>query len=79
MMFALCPNDWTAIRAGRDCIRAGHALEVWRDDSLVYRLGLTQELIERRRAKRKLGGVRRLFQRLFLSKNFFSIMVHFVS
>ena len=63
IMFALCPSDWAAILTGRNFIRGGHAVEVWRDDRLVYRLGLSSGLTEGRRVNPKAGGVRGLFRR----------------
>jgi len=67
IMFALCPSDRAAILTGRNFLREGHAVEVWRDDRLVYRLGLSSGLTERRRARPKSGAVRGLFQRFFRS------------
>ena len=55
-MFAQCPNDLTAILVARDALRKGETVEVWRDDRLVYRIGLRQEPVtqktQRPKAKR---------------------------
>ena len=37
-MIAECPNDIVAIVMARNFIRKGEGVEVWRDDSIVYRL-----------------------------------------
>ena len=37
-MIAKCPNDIAAIVMARNFIRKGEGVEVWRDDSIVYRL-----------------------------------------
>ena len=39
IMFALCPNDLTAIVMARDFIRRGQEIEVWQRERLVYRVG----------------------------------------
>ena len=39
IMFALCPNDLTAIVIARDFIRRGQDMEVWQGERLVYRVG----------------------------------------
>ena len=38
IMFALCQNDLTAIFLARDFTRGQQAVEVWRDERLVYRV-----------------------------------------
>ena len=43
IMFALCQNDLTAILLARDFTRGQQAVEVWRDERLVYRVGLRAE------------------------------------
>jgi hypothetical protein len=43
IMFALCVNDLTAILLARDFMRGQQAVEVWRDERLVYRVGLKAE------------------------------------
>ena len=37
-MFALCQNDLMAILLARDFTRGQQAVEVWRDEHLVYRV-----------------------------------------
>jgi hypothetical protein len=43
IMFAQCPNDLAAILVARDATRPGQAVEVWRGDRLVYRVGLRSD------------------------------------
>ena len=38
IMFALCENDLMAILLARDFTRGQQAVEVWRDEHLVYRV-----------------------------------------
>ena len=38
-MFAQCPNDLVAIIAAREAARKGQAIEVWRGDRLIYKVG----------------------------------------
>jgi len=38
IMFALCQNDLMAILLARDFTRGQQAVEVWRDEHLVYRV-----------------------------------------
>ena len=42
-MFVLCQNDLSAILLARDFTRGQQAVEVWRDERLVYRVGLKAE------------------------------------
>ena len=43
IMFAQCPNDLAAIMVARNVTRKGQAVEVWRGDRLIYRVGLRSE------------------------------------
>ena len=43
IMFAQCPNDLSAIMVARNVTRKGQAVEVWRGDRLIYRVGLRSE------------------------------------
>lgn len=43
IMFAQCPNDLAAIMVARDATRRGQAVEVWREERLVYRVGFKSE------------------------------------
>jgi len=43
IMFAQCPNDLTAILVARNATRKGQAVEVWRGDRLIYRVGLRSD------------------------------------
>jgi hypothetical protein len=45
-MFAQCPNDLAAIMVARDATRKGQAVEVWRGDRLIYRVGLRSDRSE---------------------------------
>ena len=47
IMFAQCPSDLAAIMVARDAARKGQAVEVWRGERLVYRVGLKSDRIER--------------------------------
>jgi len=46
IMFAQCPNDLAAIMVARDATRKGQAVEVWRGDRLIYRVGLRSDRTE---------------------------------
>lgn len=46
IMFAQCPNDLAAILVARDATRKGQAVEVWRGDRLIYRVGLRSDRAE---------------------------------
>jgi len=54
IMFARCPNDLTAILLARDFTRRGEAVEVWRDDRLVYRLAASAGRTDLSFSKREL-------------------------
>jgi hypothetical protein len=45
-MFAQCPNDLAAIMVARDATRKGQAVEVWRGDRLIYRVGPRSDRVE---------------------------------
>jgi hypothetical protein len=45
-MFAQCPSDLAAIMVARDAVRKGQAVEVWRGDRLIYRVGLRSDRAE---------------------------------
>jgi hypothetical protein len=51
IMFAQCPNDLAAIMVARDATRKGQAVEVWRGDRLIYRVGLRSDRTEEAAAK----------------------------
>lgn len=51
IMFAQCPNDLAAIMVARDATRKGQAVEVWRGDRLIYRVGLRSDRTEETPAK----------------------------
>jgi hypothetical protein len=64
-MFALCPNDLTAIVLARDFIRRGQEIEVWQGERLVYRVGAKPQHQKPLRDDRALGTQRwRLMKRL---------------
>lgn len=46
IMFAQCPNDLAAIMVARDATRKGQAVEVWRGDRLIYRVGPRSDRVE---------------------------------
>ena len=43
IMFAQCANDVSAIMLAQRVTLKGHAVEVWRGDGLVYRVGMRQD------------------------------------
>ena len=46
IMFAQCPNDLAAILVARNATRKGQAVEVWRGERLIYRVGLRSDRAE---------------------------------
>jgi len=52
-MFAQCPNDLVAIFAAREVSRKGQAIEVWRGDRLIYRVGPRWDGVEKQAAARR--------------------------
>lgn len=60
IMFAQCPNDLAAIMVARDATRKGQAVEVWRGDRLIYRVGLRSDrTVERAEESPKAAAPRR--------------------
>jgi hypothetical protein len=53
IMFAQCPSDLAAIMVARNATRKGQAVEVWRGDRLIYRVGLRSDRNEEKAEARK--------------------------
>ena len=53
IMFAQCPRDLAAIMVARNATRKGQAVEVWRGDRLIYRVGLRSDRTEEKSEARK--------------------------
>src|SRR5205823_4724457 len=53
IMQVQCPNDLAAIMVARDFTPKGQAVEVWRDERLIYHTGLRPRLVEESSAKEK--------------------------
>jgi len=55
IMYVDCPNDLAAILVAREVMRRGQAVEVWRDDRLVYRVGSRAESADPKPNKREIA------------------------
>jgi hypothetical protein len=68
-MLVQCPNDLAAIMVARDVTRTGQAVEVWRDDRLIYHTGLRPTRITQSSVKPKPRPSNRAWLANFLFRN----------
>ncbi|HET7085926.1 MAG TPA: hypothetical protein VFI23_14210 [Rhizomicrobium sp.] len=69
IMLVQCPNDLAAIMVARDFTPRGQAVEVWRDDRLIYHTGLRPVRVEDIPPKPKPAPFNRVRFSNFLSRN----------